>query len=59
MQEMPVGDFYIVSVNSKGYWFANNNQGLTLTENLTNLQIIGTPFYFSGGNSQISDVNPK
>ncbi|MEO8072030.1 MAG: carboxypeptidase-like regulatory domain-containing protein [Acidobacteriota bacterium] len=59
MQEMPVGDFYIISVNSKGYWFANNNQGLTLTENLTNLQIIGTPFYFSNVNGQISDINPK
>ena len=59
MQEMPVGDFYIISVNSKGYWFANNNQGLTLTENLTNLQIIGTPFYFRNINGQISETNPK
>ncbi len=59
MQEMPVGDFYIISVNSKGYWFANNNQGLTLTENLTNLQIIGTPFYYGNVNGKISDIIPK
>ena len=59
MQEMPVGDFYIISVSSKGYWFVNNNQGLTLTENLTNLQIIGTPFYFGNGAGQISDIIPK
>lgn len=43
-QEMTVGDFYLISVNSKGYWFASNNQGIGLTENLTELTFIGTPF---------------
>lgn len=43
-QEMTVGDFYLISVNSKGYWFAANNQGIGLTDNLTELEFIGTPF---------------
>ncbi len=56
-QEMTVGDFYLISVNSKGYWFATNNQGIGLTESLTELEFIGIPFNNSVfGTSIFNDV---
>lgn len=44
-QQMPVGDFYLISVKSKGYWFAGNNQGFGLTGDLTTIEFTGAHFY--------------
>jgi hypothetical protein len=39
--DLPVGNFYILSVEGKGYEFPNNQQTFTLNENLTNVIFVG------------------
>jgi hypothetical protein len=48
LQDMAVGEFYLISVNHKRYQFANNNQGINLTEDLSTIQFIGQPYYSLG-----------
>ncbi|MGI8639461.1 MAG: carboxypeptidase-like regulatory domain-containing protein [Pyrinomonadaceae bacterium] len=45
LQDMAVGEFYLISVNHKRYQFANNNQGINLTEDLSTIQFIGQPYF--------------
>jgi hypothetical protein len=39
--DLPAGNFYVLTVSSKGYEFANNPQVFTLNDNLTDVEFVG------------------